>query len=98
MSAEQHDRHLAETLFLTHFLGQTVARGGFDRTEIDSISFGFLMDAVESVKRDTELFRDVYRYNPFCEEVLRRFEKAEGEVHALLRRPNGLAGQGETAS
>lgn len=84
MSSEQHDKHLAETLFLTHFIGQTVARGGFDRTEIDTVSFGYLMDAVEIVRHNTALFKDVYRFNPYCEEILKRFEAAEGEIHKLL--------------
>ncbi len=86
MSAQEHDKHLAETLFLTHFVGQVVARGSFDRTRIDTVSFGYLMDATESVKHDTSLFQDVYRYNPYCEEVLKRFEAAEGEVHTLLKK------------
>jgi prephenate dehydrogenase len=85
MAMEQHDRHLAETLFLTHFVGQIVTRGNFNRTEIDTVSFGYLMDAVESVRPDTELFRDVYRFNPYCEEILKRFEIAESEVHAMLK-------------
>ena len=89
MTSEQHDKHLAETLFLTHFVGQTIHRGGFDRTDIDTVSFGYLMDAVESVRHDEVLFKDVYKFNPFCEEALRRFERAEGEVHGLLMRPNG---------
>ena len=85
MSAEQHDRQLAETLFLTHFTGQIISRGGFNRTEIDTVSFGYLMNAVESVRQDTALFQDVYRFNPYCEEVLKRFEIAESEVHTLLK-------------
>ncbi|HEY2007905.1 MAG TPA: prephenate dehydrogenase/arogenate dehydrogenase family protein [Rhizomicrobium sp.] len=84
MTPEAHDRMLAETLFLTHYIAQAVARGGFVRTDIDTLSFGFLMDAVESVKSDTELFRDVFAFNPYCEEIINRFEKAEWEVHALL--------------
>ena len=86
MSAESHDKHLAETLFLTHFIGQIVARGSFNRTDIDTVSFGYLMDAMESVQRDTSLFQDVYRFNPFCEEVLKKFEIAEAQVHALLKK------------
>jgi prephenate dehydrogenase len=86
MTPEAHDRMLAETLFLTHYVAQAVARGGFVRTDIDTLSFGFLMDAVESVKSDTELFRDVFAFNPYCEEIIARFEKAEGEVHALLEK------------
>jgi len=86
MTPEAHDRMLAETLFLTHYVSQAVARGGFVRTDIDTLSFGFLMDAVESVKSDTELFRDVFAFNPYCEEIIERFEKAEAEVHALLEK------------
>ena len=56
-------------------------------TDIDTLSFGFLMDAVESVKSDTELFRDVFAFNPYCEEIIARFEKAEADVHALLEKP-----------
>lgn len=86
MTAEAHDRMLAETLFLTHYVAQMVAAGGFVRTDIDTLSFGFLMDAVESVRSDTELFRDVFAFNPYCRETIARLEKAESEVHALLER------------
>jgi prephenate dehydrogenase len=86
MTPQAHDRMLAETLFLTHYVSQAIARGGFVRTDIDTLSFGFLMDAVESVKSDTELFRDVFAFNPYCEEIIGRFEKAEAEVHALLEK------------
>lgn len=86
MTPDDHDRMLAETLFLTHYVAQAVARGGFVRTDIDTLSFGYLMDAVESVKSDTELFRDVFAFNPYCAEIIARFEKAESEVHALLEK------------
>lgn len=89
MSADEHDRRLAETLFLTHFLGQMVARAGFVRTDIDTVSFGFLMQAVESVKHDTALFADVFRYNPYCAAVLDRLEGAEHEVREILEAPRG---------
>lgn len=84
LSTEQHDQHLAETLFLTHYVGQIITSGDFVRTEIDTISFGYLMDAVESVRNDKELFKDVYKYNPYCKEVLERFARGEKQVHVLL--------------
>jgi prephenate dehydrogenase len=86
MTPQAHDRMLAETLFLTHYVSQIVAKGGFVRTDIDTLSFGYLMDAVESVKGDTELFRDVFAFNPYCEDIIRRFEAAEGDVHTLLEK------------
>lgn len=79
-TAEAHDRELAETLFLTHYIGQVIAQGKFERTDIDTVSFGFLMDAVDSVRHDGQLFSDVCRYNRFCPEVIKRFDTADGEV------------------
>jgi prephenate dehydrogenase len=79
-TAETHDRELAETLFLTHYIGQIVARGGFERTEIDTLSFGYLMDAVDSVRHDGRLFEEVYRFNSYCRQVIDRFDASEGAV------------------
>lgn len=85
LTADEHDKLVAETLFLTHLVGQTIKRGGFERTAVDTVSFGFLMDAVESVSHDEALFRDVYKYNPYCEEVLERFKSTGKDVEQFLR-------------
>lgn len=84
MSADEHDRNLAETLFITHYIGQSIIRAGFSRTEIDTLSFQFLMDAVESVKDDKELFEDVYKFNPYCRAVVDKFNKSQQEVFQEL--------------
>lgn len=83
-SADNHDRDLAETLFLTHYVGQVVSHGNFERTDIDSVSFGYLMDAVDAVRHDTKLFEDVFRYNPYCRKVVERFDKSERHVKERL--------------
>lgn len=80
MTADAHDKDLAETLFLTHYIGQVIARGGFERTDIDTVSFGFLMDAVDSVRHDGQLFEEVCRYNPYCHEVIERFDRSDHQV------------------
>lgn len=85
MTADEHDKRLAETLFLTHYVGQSILRADFKRTEIDTLSFQFLMDAVESVKDDTALFRDVYRFNPYCKEVAKRLHDAQEAVYGELQ-------------
>lgn len=84
MSPDSHDKLVAETLFLTHLVGQTVHQGGFERTSIDTVSFGFLMDAVESVAQDEALFQDVFAYNPYCKDVLERFEASEMKIAEKL--------------
>jgi prephenate dehydrogenase len=84
MTADEHDKRLAETLFLTHYIGQSIVKAGFSRTNIDTLSFQFLMDAVESVKDDQKLFADVYRFNPYCKEVAKRLHDAQEEVFSEL--------------
>jgi prephenate dehydrogenase len=83
-SPDAHDKDLAETLFLTHYVGQVIARGGFERTDIDTVSFGYLMDAVDSVRHDTELFQEVCRFNPYCARVIERFDASETEIRDEL--------------
>lgn len=87
-TAEAHDKDLAETLFLTHYIGQVVARGGFERTDIDTVSFGYLMDAVDSVRHDGRLFEEVCRFNPYCRQVIKRFDASDRLVRdAMLNLP-----------
>lgn len=84
MTSEEHDRELANSLFITHLIGQVLSRAGLKRTTIDTVSFSWLMDAVESVQNDAKLFQEVFKYNRFCAEVLERFGVAEEEVHQLF--------------
>ncbi len=84
LPAEEHDRLIAETLFLTHLVGQVVTESGHDRTPIDTVSFSYLMHAVESVRDQQALFKDVYCYNPFCKEVLAQFKKSLDSVEKRL--------------
>jgi len=84
MTPDEHDKLIVETLFLTHLVGQIVKQGKFERTSIDTISFGFLMDAAESVWHDDALFHDVFKYNPYCREVLKRFEDTERTIASSL--------------
>jgi prephenate dehydrogenase len=80
LRAEEHDKLLADTLFMTHYIGQTMNRAGFGRTNIDTVSFQSLMNAVESVAQDGKLFADVYKYNPYCKEAAMRFHEAQQKV------------------
>lgn len=84
ISAEEHDRLLANTLFLTHYVGQTITAAGFTRTPIDTVSFASLMNAVEAVAHDEGLFKDVYKFNPYCKEAVKRFHDAQEKIFNKL--------------
>ena len=85
MAPDQHDSLLAYSLFVTHYFGQVISFAGLRRTAIDTISFGYLMDAAESVEKDTSLFLDVLRFNQaLCSAVLARIEDAEHRVRLMM--------------
>jgi prephenate dehydrogenase len=84
MSADEHDRQLAETLFLTHYIGKTITKAGFSSADVKPLSFQYLIDAIESVKDDEKLFKNIYRYNPYCKEVIDKFHVAQEQVEGQL--------------
>jgi hypothetical protein len=38
------------------------------------------MDAVESVKDNEALFQDVWKFNPYCQEVVERFATTNNTI------------------
>jgi hypothetical protein len=42
------------------------------------------MDAVDSIRHDTQLFADVFRFNPYCKQVVERFDRSERQVKEKL--------------
>jgi len=84
LTADEHDEKLASTLFLTHYISQIVYQSSFDRSDIDTVSFGFLMDAVESVKDNDALFKDVWKYNSYCKKVVEKFATTNVKILTSL--------------
>ncbi|MCF8080563.1 MAG: prephenate dehydrogenase/arogenate dehydrogenase family protein [Desulfobacterales bacterium] len=84
-SPEEHDRDIAVSLALTHFLGRSLSRFGASPRTIDTEGYKRLLHILEVVENDTwQLFSDMNRYNPFAEEVRKRFKKAMGEIERKL--------------
>jgi hypothetical protein len=42
------------------------------------------MDAVDSVRHDMQLFEEVCRFNPYCQDVVRRFDISEQSIRQRL--------------
>ena len=82
--AQEHDKMLAKSLFLTHYITQIVVEAWLENTEIDTLSFWNLMDVVDSVRNDTKLFHDVWEFNPYCKELISLFTDAKEKVDISL--------------
>ena len=85
-SPAEHDRQIAVSLALTHFIGRALAGMGAKQQDIDTEGYRRLLRILEVVENDTwQLFEDMNRFNPHAAEVRRRFMQALAEIEAKLR-------------
>ena len=86
MTATEHDRLMAGTLFLTQFVGRGLLRMKLPRTRVSTQHFQFLQRLVEVTQNDThELFCDMHRYNRFAHSVPQDLVAAFQKTHRSLR-------------
>jgi len=70
MTAEEHDRLMAWSLALTHFLGRSLNELPLPDTRIATRDFQNLIQLTKKINRDTwELFEDMHRFNPYTREM-----------------------------
>ena len=80
MSAAKHDRLMAETLFLTQFIGHGLLTLRLPGPEISTQNYRLLMHVAQTTGKDSdELFRDMYQYNRYARQIpnriMREFQK-----------------------
>jgi prephenate dehydrogenase len=84
-SPEAHDRQIAVSLALTHFIGRALARAGARPMGIDTEGYKRLLRILEVVEHDTwQLFEDMHRYNPYARDARRAFIEALEAIEAKL--------------
>jgi prephenate dehydrogenase len=77
---EEHDRKIAVSLALTHFIGRSLSAYGAQPMNIDTEGYKRLLHILEVVENDTwQLFEDMHQYNPYARENRQAF------IEALLK-------------
>ncbi len=80
-TAEIHDKEIASSLVLTHFIGRTLIDFGAKDLEIDTKGYRRLMKILCTVENDSwQLFEDMNKYNPFAQEVIGHFYESFGKI------------------
>ena len=83
----EHDRQIAVSLALTHFIGRTLAGMGAKPQDIDTEGYKRLLRILDVVENDTwQLFEDMHRYNPYATEARLAFTKAMQAVEKRIGR------------
>ncbi len=87
MTPRAHDRRMASSLVLTHFIGRALIAYGAKTTGVDTEGYKRLLRILETVRNDSwRLFADMNRFNAGAAPVRRRFLKALESVDAKVRR------------
>ena len=82
---QEHDRQIAVSLALTHFIGRTLSEFGAVEQLIDTEGYKRLLHILEVVENDTwQLFLDMNQYNPYAEEKRSEFMQAMQQVANAL--------------
>jgi arogenate dehydrogenase (NADP+), plant len=85
MPADHHDRLAAESQGVTHFVGRTLERFGFEPTPIDTFGTKTLHEITAQVTNDTEqLFIDLQTRNPYTSAMRVRLSHAQDTVFDQL--------------
>jgi len=84
-TADEHDRQIAVSLALTHFIGRALAQFGAPDLSIDTEGYKRLRHILGVVEHDTwQLFDDMHRYNPYAKDNRTAFVQALQAVENRL--------------
>ncbi len=88
-SPEEHDKQMALSQALTHFIGRTAQRCDIERVSLSTKTFDDLMDIIDVIKEDSSvLFENMQNMNPFALEVRSRFLEEARKLHEHLSKSN----------
>lgn len=84
---EQHDKEIAKSLLLTHFIGRALIEFGATDLDIDTEGYKRLMYILDTVKNDTyQLFEDMNTYNKYAKEIRENFLKSLNKINKGLEK------------
>ena len=90
---EDHDKQIAVSLALTHFIGRSLSSFGADDLLIDTEGYKRLLHILEVVENDTwQLFEDMHRFNPFAAGTRRDFIQAMQAIEKHLAAQDDYGG------
>ena len=91
---EEHDREIADTQALTHWIGRALERFGATPRPLDTVGYRRLLEILHYVSRDSwELFEDMERWNPHAADTRARFLEVLRALDAELPSAGGDAGK-----
>jgi len=90
VTPEEHDRQMAVSQALTHFIGQVVKKMNLQRVELSTKTFDDLMNIMDIIRNDTPaLFNNMQTRNPFAKANREKFIDASIKLNTQLNETSG---------
>jgi len=87
VTPEEHDKEIAKSLLLTHFIGRGLIDFGATDLDIDTEGHRRLISILDTVKNDTgQLFEDMNSYNKYSKKVREDFIKSLNKINMGLEK------------
>tara|TARA_B100001971_G_scaffold25356_1_gene19862 strand:+ start:3238 stop:3966 length:729 start_codon:yes stop_codon:yes gene_type:complete len=87
VTPEEHDKEIAKSLLLTHFIGRGLIDFGATDLDIDTEGHRRLISILDTVKNDTgQLFEDMNSYNKNSKKVREDFIKSLNKINMGLEK------------
>jgi len=84
-SPEEHDRQMAVSQALTHFIGRAMLAGDFEPVQLSTLTYDRLCDIARIIGGNSnELFEDMQQLNPFAAAARRKFLEVASKLDAVL--------------
>lgn len=84
---EEHDKDIAKSLLLTHFIGRSLIDLGVKNFDMDTEGHKRLMNILGMVKNDTkQLFEDMNNYNKYSKKIRHDFIESLNKINNSLEK------------
>jgi len=89
-TAEEHDRQMAASLALVHFLGKGLLGIGADKAKFATRTHEMFLELIEIVRKDSkQLFADMHKFNRFAsatrKELIQKLTELDGELDEAVK-------------
>lgn len=86
IAPKDHDKEIARSLFLTHFIGRGLIEFDAKEQDIDTEGYKRLLKILDTVKNDSwQLFEDMNKYNKQAKNIRQDFIKSLNKVDKRLK-------------
>jgi len=85
MSPDEHDKMVAYSQGITHYIGRVLADLNLQPTRINTLGYGKLLEIIQQTCNDNwQLFLDLQRFNPYTKNMREELHDSLEKIYSIL--------------